>query len=314
MAEFLHQPVLYEETLEALHIRPDGVYVDGTMGGAGHARGIAGRLTTGLLVAIDQDASAIAAGRERLAPFAERVVVVQDNFSNMAAVLQRLKIEKVDGILLDLGVSSFQLDCAARGFSYHADAPLDMRMDQRGGQSAYDVVNGESQQSLTRILREYGEERYAAAIARRICAARVDKPIQTTQELVELIKSAIPAAARREGGHPAKRSFQAIRIAVNDELGALRRALDGMLSLLRPGGRIAIITFHSLEDRMVKQAFADWSRGCVCPKDFPVCVCHNKPKIVLISKKGISPSKEELQQNPRSASARLRVGERCEEE
>lgn len=314
MTEFSHRPVLYEETLEALNIRPDGIYVDGTMGGAGHASGIASKLTTGLLVAIDQDTAAIAAGRERLAPFAERAVVVQDNFSNMAAVLRQLKIDRVDGILLDLGVSSHQLDRAERGFSYHSDAPLDMRMDQRSGRSAFDVINKESQESLTRILREFGEERYAAAIARRICASRADKPVQTTLELVELIKSAIPAAARRAGGHPAKRSFQAIRIAVNDELGALRRTLDSMLPLLKPGGRIAIITFHSLEDRMVKQTFADWSQGCVCPKEFPVCVCHNKPKITVIAKKGISPSEEELKQNPRSASARLRVGERCEEE
>jgi 16S rRNA (cytosine1402-N4)-methyltransferase len=307
---FEHKPVLLEETIRALAIRPDGTYVDGTLGGAGHALEIVKQLHNGRLIAIDQDADAIRAAGERLAPFAGRVTIVKENFRNMPRVLRALLIEKADGILLDLGVSSFQLDTPERGFSYSYDAPLDMRMSRESGKSAYDVVNGYSEERLCEILRDYGEERYAKRIARAIAGRRAARPIESTFELSDIIKGAIPAPARREGPHPAKRSFQAIRIEVNDELGALSEAVSQCADLLKPGGRICIITFHSLEDRMVKQAFAALAQGCICPRDFPVCVCGHSAKVKLIDKKGVVPSTEEQTDNPRARSARLRTAQR----
>jgi len=309
---FEHKSVLLRESIEALNIKPDGIYTDGTMGGGGHSAEIAKRLTTGRLIAIDRDADAVSAAKERLAPFGERVTIVRDNFRNMKSILGGLGIERADGILLDLGVSSFQLDEAERGFSYMHDAPLDMRMSRDGGLTAYDVVNGYTAEEIERILRQYGEERFSASIARAIEKARGRAPVRTTFELSDIIKSAVPAPARRQGPHPAKRSFQAIRIEVNDELGALRQALDDCSSLLKPGGRICVITFHSLEDRLVKQTFADLARGCICPKEFPVCVCGRKPLLKITDKKGTEPSPAEREENPRARSARLRTAERTE--
>lgn len=269
---FSHRPVMLDECIENLAIKPDGIYVDGTAGGGGHSFAIASRLIDGKLIAIDQDEAAIAAAGARLAPLGERARVVRNNFRNLAQVCAELGIDGIDGLLLDLGVSSYQLDTPERGFSYQADAPLDMRMDKRNPLSAYEVVNTYSQEDLRRILFEYGEERFAPRIASAICRAREEAPIQTTGELVELIKKAMPSAAR-DGGHPAKRSFQAIRIEVNAELDVIAPAIRSAVNLLRPGGRIVIITFHSLEDRIVKQTFADLTGGCTCPKNFPVCVC-----------------------------------------
>lgn len=308
---FSHKPVLLNETINSLNIRPDGIYIDGTAGGAGHSSEIAKRLTTGRLIALDKDPDAIKAATERLAPYA-CVTVVQNDFRNIAEVAYALNIPRADGVLLDLGVSSHQLDAAQRGFSYNQDAPLDMRMSQ-DGMSARDVVNSYSERDLTRILRGYGEEKFASRIARAIIARREKAPILSTTELADIIKTAIPAATRREGGHPAKRSFQAIRIEVNGELTSLDCALDNAFKLLAPGGRLSVITFHSLEDRIVKRRFAAFSEGCTCPTDFPVCVCGKTPRGRLVSKKPITAGEEELEQNNRSHSAKLRVIEKLKD-
>lgn len=307
--EFSHRSVLLDECIEGLAIRPDGIYVDGTAGGGGHSFAIASRLKDGRLIAIDRDEAAIRAAGERLAPLGERATVVRSNFYEVAQVLDDLQIDKIDGLLLDLGVSSHQFDEAERGFSYRNDAPLDMRMDRRQQKSAFEVVNTYSEEELKRILFEYGEERFAGRIAARIVRERENAPIRTTFELSELIKAAMPAAAR-DGGHPAKRSFQAIRIEVNGELDVIAPTIESAVSRMRKGGRIAIITFHSLEDRIVKQAFAKLATGCTCPKSLPVCVCGNQPKVRLVSKKPILPSEQELLENPRSHSAKLRVVEK----
>ena len=308
--ELSHKPVLLEECLEALAIRPEGTYVDGTPGRAGHSLEIVKRLTTGRLIGIDQDAAAIEAAQVRLADYMDKVTLVRSNFSHLGEILQELQVDGVDGMLFDLGVSSPQLDDPARGFSYMHDAPLDMRMDERAPLSARDVVNDWSQEELRRILYEYGEERYAPAIARAICRRREEQPIETTFELVDIIKSAMPAAALREKQHPAKRSFQAIRIAVNGELDVLPPMLEAAADGLRPGGRLAVISFHSLEDRIVKKTMQELSRGCICPPEFPVCVCGRKPKVKLITRKPIVSKEAELEDNPRARSAKLRVAER----
>ncbi len=308
--DFSHRSVLLDECIEGLAIRPDGVYVDGTAGGGGHSYEIASRLQSGRLIAIDQDEAAIAAAGARLAPLGERAQVVRNNFCEIAAVCRELGIDGIDGLLLDLGVSSYQLDTPERGFSYSADAPLDMRMDKRKSLSAYEVVNGYSEARLKKILYEYGEERFAPAIAASIVRERAKHPIETTAELSNLIKRSMPPAAREGGHHPAKRSFQAIRIEVNSELDVIEPAIRDAVSLLKPGGRVAIITFHSLEDRIVKQTFADLGRGCVCPKELPICVCGRKPILKLVNKKPILPSAAELAENPRSRSAKLRVAEK----
>lgn len=305
--EFQHKPVLLEPCLEALHLRPDGIYLDGTVGGAGHSKRIAERLTTGRLVCLDRDENALAAARQALQAAAERVTLVHSNFQDMERVLQDLNIPAVDGILLDLGVSSPQLDDGARGFSYLEDARLDMRMDQGDALTAYEVVNTWPQEALKRILYEYGEERYAPLIAAAIVRRRASQPIATTLELVEVIRAAMPAQALREKQHPAKRSFQAIRIAVNDELAAVRRGMSAAIASLAPGGHLAVITFHSLEDRIVKNAMQEAARGCTCPPEFPVCVCGKKPLVQIITKKPVTASREELQENPRARSAKLRV-------
>ncbi len=308
--QFSHRSVLLDECIEGLAIKNNGIYVDGTAGGGGHSFEIASRLTTGRLIAIDQDEAAILAASARLAPLCERAQVVRSNFREIAQVCKNLEIDGIDGLLLDLGVSSYQLDTPERGFSYSADAPLDMRMDARQELSAYNVVNEYSEARLKKILYEYGEERYAPAIAAAIVREREKNPIETTAQLSNLIKYAIPPAAREGGHHPAKRSFQAIRIEVNSELDVIEPAIRDAVSLLKPGGRIAIITFHSLEDRIVKQTFADLARGCDCPKHLPICVCGKKPILKQVNKKPILPSREELEENPRSRSAKLRVAER----
>ena len=310
MSEFHHVSVLLDECIHALNIKPDGIYVDGTLGGAGHSSQIAARLTTGRLIGIDRDPKALKAAGERLAPYADRVTLVHSNFSRLDEVLENLGIEGVDGILLDLGVSSPQLDEAERGFSYMADAPLDMRMNSEDSLTAHEVVNTWPKEELRRILYEYGEERYAPQIAAAIERRRAEKPIETTLELVDVIRSAMPPAALREKQHPAKRSFQAIRIAVNDELGAVGRVLEVAVPKLNRKGRLAIITFHSLEDRLVKNGMAANARGCTCPPNFPICICGNKPKVKLISKKPIVSGSEELERNPRARSAKLRVCEK----
>ena len=310
MTEFHHVSVLLDECIENLNIKPDGIYVDGTLGGAGHSSVIASRLTTGRLIGIDRDQKALKAAGERLAPYADRVTLVHSNFSEMDHVLENLGIEGVDGILLDLGVSSPQLDEAERGFSYMADAPLDMRMNAQDALSAYEVVNTWPREELRRILYEYGEERYAPQIAAAIERRRNEKPIESTLELVDVIRSAMPPQALREKQHPAKRSFQAIRIAVNDELGAVGRVMEVAVPKLNRGGRLCIITFHSLEDRIVKNGMAANAKGCTCPPEFPVCICGNKPKVKLISRKPIVSGKEELDRNPRARSAKLRVCEK----
>lgn len=307
--EFSHRSVLLHEAVDALAIRPDGIYVDGTAGGGGHSFEIASRLTTGKLIAIDQDEAAIMAATTRLAPLGERAQVVRNNFSNLSDVLDALHIEKIDGLLLDLGVSSHQFDEGERGFSYRTDAPLDMRMDRRQHKSAFEVVNQYSESELKRILFEYGEERFAPRIAARIVKERENAPIETTFQLSELIKSAMPAASR-DGGHPAKRSFQAIRIEVNRELDVIEPAINAAVSHMNKGGRVAIITFHSLEDRIVKQSFAALATGCTCPKSLPICVCGNQPKVKIVSKKPILPDERELLENPRAHSAKLRVAEK----
>ena len=310
MKEFHHISVLLNECLDGLAIKPDGIYVDGTLGGAGHSSQIAKRLTTGLLIGIDRDPVALEAAGRRLESYKDRVKLVHSNFCEMASVLQELGISGVDGILLDLGVSSPQLDDGQRGFSYMVDAPLDMRMNGGDALSAKEVVNTWSQEELKRILYTYGEERYAPQIASAICRAREEKSIETTLELVDIIRSAMPAAALREKQHPAKRSFQAIRIAVNDELGSVEKAMEDAIPLLNPGGRLAVITFHSLEDRIVKTAMTAAAKGCTCPPSFPVCVCGKKPQVKLVSRKPIVASDEELEVNPRSRSAKLRVCEK----
>ena len=310
MTDFHHVSVLLDECLEGLDIKPEGIYVDGTLGGAGHSSQIAKRLTTGRLIGIDRDPVALKAAGERLAPFGDRVTLVHSNFSEMDRVLQELGIEGVDGILLDLGVSSPQLDDGSRGFSYMADAPLDMRMNSEDMLSAHDVVNTWSFEELKRILYDYGEERYAPRIASAICSRREVKPIETTLELVDIIRGAMPAAALREKQHPAKRSFQAIRIAVNDELGSVEKVMRDAIPCLNPGGRLAVITFHSLEDRIVKNAMAEAAKGCTCPPSFPVCVCGKKPLVKLISRKPIVSGEMELERNPRARSAKLRICEK----
>ena len=296
--------------VEALAIRPDGIYLDGTLGGAGHSYEIASRLTTGRLIGLDRDEVALAAARERLKPFSDRVTLVHSNFQALSAVLDDLGIAKVDGMLFDLGVSSPQLDDKERGFSYMADAPLDMRMDRSEGLTAYDVVNTYDQESLKRILYTYGEERYAPKIAAAIVKRRAEKPVETTLELAELIRAAMPPQALREKQHPAKRSFQAIRIAVNDELTAVERMLASAIDRLNPGGRLAVITFHSLEDRLVKSAMQEAAKGCICPKEFPVCVCGRTPKVKILTRHPIVADEAELAENPRARSAKLRVAER----
>lgn len=310
--EFTHVPVLLQPCIDGLNIRPDGIYVDGTLGRAGHSREIARRLTTGRLVCIDQDMAAIEAAKIRLAEYMDKVTLVHSNFCNVAAVLDELGISGADGMLFDLGVSSPQLDDAERGFSYMHDAPLDMRMDRNGALTAHVVVNTWPMEELRRILFDYGEERYAPAIARAIVKAREQAPIDTTLQLVDIIRAALPAAAKREKQHPAKRSFQAIRIAVNDELGVLEPMLKGAVSCLNPGGRLCVITFHSLEDRAIKKGMQEMAKGCTCPPGFPVCVCGNHPKVRLITRKPVVPTEEELLDNPRARSAKLRIAERTE--
>lgn len=305
--EFHHISVLLNECIDNLNIRPDGIYVDGTMGGGGHSLEIAKRLTTGRLICIDQDPNAHEAAGKRLAKYKDRITFVRDNFGNIKSILDSLGIEKIDGMLLDIGVSSHQLDEAERGFSYQQDAPLDMRMNPDRPFSAYDVVNGYDEDELDRVIFTYGEERWARRIAQFIVKEREAKPIETTGELVDIIKKAVPKGARKDGPHPAKRTFQAIRIEVNGELEVLQRAIDDVAARLAVGGRLCIITFHSLEDRIVKEAFRKQENPCICPPQFPVCVCGKKPLGRVITRKPILPSKEELEENPRSRSAKLRV-------
>ena len=310
MSEFHHVSVLLEECIQGLAIKPDGIYVDGTLGGAGHSSRIAAKLTTGRLIGIDRDNVALEAAAERLKPFEDRVTLVHANFCDMDQALQELGIDKVDGILLDLGVSSPQLDDGQRGFSYMTDAPLDMRMNGEDTRDARQIVNTWSYEELKRILYDYGEERFAPRIAAAICRRREQAPIETTMELVDVIKSAMPASALREKQHPAKRSFQAIRIAVNDELGAVETVMKKAVPLLNPGGRLAVITFHSLEDRIVKNAMAEAAKGCTCPPSFPVCVCGKKPQVRIVTRKPIVSGEEELERNPRARSAKLRICEK----
>ncbi len=305
--EFHHISVLLNECIDNLNITPDGIYVDGTMGGGGHSLEIAKRLTTGRLICIDQDPNAHEAAGKRLAEYKDRITFVRDNFGNIANILDSLGIEKIDGMLLDIGVSSHQLDEAERGFSYQQDAPLDMRMNPDRPFSAYDVVNGYDEDELDRVIFTYGEERWARRIAQFIVKEREAKPIETTGELVDIIKKAVPKGARKDGPHPAKRTFQAIRIEVNGELEVLQRAIDDVAARLAVGGRLCIITFHSLEDRIVKEVFRKQENPCICPPQFPVCVCGKKPLGRVITRKPILPSKEELEENPRSRSAKLRV-------
>lgn len=310
--EFKHYSVMLNETIEQLNIRPDGIYVDGTLGGAGHSLEICKRLTTGRLIGIDQDADAIAAASERLKDYKDKVTIARSNYAQMKEVLHDLGIDKVDGILLDLGVSSFQLDTPERGFTYRSeDAPLDMRMDDRQTLTAKDIVNEYSEMDLFRIIRDYGEDRFAKNIAKHIVSARAVKPIETTGELNAIIKGAIPMKVQVTGGHPSKRTYQAIRIELNHELDVLRDNLDDMIELLDDGGRICIITFHSLEDRIVKSSFKKNENPCTCPSNFPVCVCGNKSKGHVVTKKPILPSEKELEENSRSKSAKLRVFERA---
>ena len=308
---YTHRPVLLDECIEALNIRPEGVYLDGTLGRAGHSREIARRLSgSGRLICVDRDQAALDAAQERLGEWMDRVTLVHSNFDRVSEILDELGISGVDGMLFDLGVSSPQLDDGSRGFSYMADAPLDMRMDRSEGLTAADVVNTWSQEELRRILFQYGEERYAPLIAAAIVRHREERPIETTLELVDIIKEAMPARALKEKQHPAKRSFQAIRIAVNDELSSVDRMILGAVPRLNKGGRLAVITFHSLEDRIVKTGFGAFAKGCICPPDFPVCVCGRTPDIKLVNKKPILPSQQEIEENPRARSAKLRVAEK----
>ena len=309
--EFKHKSVLLEETIEGLRVKPDGIYVDGTLGGAGHAREVCARLSAkGRFIGIDQDQDAIIAAGERLAGYGERVTIIRSNYCYMVDELKKLGIRQVDGILLDLGVSSYQLDNEERGFSYRTDAPLDMRMDQRQTRTAADIINGYEEKELYRIIRDYGEDKFAKNIAKHIVAARQKAPIRTTGELTEIIRQSIPMKMQALGGHPAKRTFQAVRIELNRELDVLRESLDGMIDILSDGGRICVITFHSLEDRIVKTIFRKNENPCICPPDFPVCVCGKKPRGKVITKKPILPGKEEQEENPRSKSAKLRIFER----
>lgn len=308
--EFKHVSVLFEESINSLDIKSGGIYVDGTLGGGGHSEGILKANDTCKLIGIDQDADAIKAAQSRLECFGDRLTVVKSNFSRIKDVLGELNIEAIDGALLDLGVSSYQLDNADRGFSYMHDAPLDMRMDTSASKNAYDVINSYTKEELMRVFYEYGEEKWSKRIAEFIVERRREKEIKTTYELVDIIKAAIPKAARMEGGHPAKRIFQAVRIEVNGELEILKRALEDFVSCLKSGGRLSVITFHSLEDRIVKQTFASLAKGCECPKSFPVCVCGKQSEVKLITRKPILPSKEEEQVNSRSKSAKLRVIEK----
>ena len=311
MLSFHHVTVLREEAVAGLRIRPDGIYVDCTLGGAGHSSLIVSQLSEGgRLIAVDQDDWALANARERLASSLEKVTLVKSNFRRLKDIVKDLNLDGVDGVLFDLGVSSPQLDEGERGFSYNADAPLDMRMDQQASLTAYDIVNEWEEEEIARIIWEYGEEKFSRRISRQIVAARQKKPVETTGELVEIIKQAIPAAARRSGPHPAKRTFQAIRIAVNDELDAFREAVVDAIDLLHPGGRVSVITFHSLEDRICKQVFQEYSKGCTCPPSFPICTCGHAATVKVITRKPILPSEEELQANPRARSAKLRVAEK----
>lgn len=309
--EFKHRSVLLEETVNGLNIKPDGIYVDGTLGGGGHAYEICRRLgNKGSIVGIDQDEAAIEAAGIRLKDFGEKVTIVRSNYCEMKSVLQGLGIDKVDGIVLDLGVSSYQLDTAERGFSYREDAPLDMRMDRRQTMTARDIVNDYSEKDLYRVIRDYGEDKFAKNIAKHIVIEREKRSIETTGQLTEIIRGAIPMKFQKKSGHPAKRTFQAIRIELNRELDVLKNSLDEMIDLLNPGGRLCIITFHSLEDRIVKGAFKKNEDPCTCPKDFPVCVCGKVSKGSILTRKPILPSEEELEENSRSKSAKLRIFER----
>ena len=310
MSEFTHRPVLLDECIEGLNIRGEGVYLDGTLGRAGHSEQIVRRLTSGRLICVDRDRAALDAARERLAPWLDRVELVHSNFDQVDEILDRLSVSGVDGMLFDLGVSSPQLDDGTRGFSYMQDAPLDMRMDREERLTAAEVVNSWPGEELRRIIAQYGEERYAPQIAGAIARRRADKPIETTLELVEIIRGAMPPKALREKQHPAKRTFQAIRIAVNDELACVERMLRGAVPRLNRGGRLAVITFHSLEDRIVKTGLAEFARGCTCPPDFPVCVCGRTPEIRLVNKKPILPGPGEIEENSRARSAKLRVAEK----
>ena len=310
--EFKHKSVLLNETIDGLNIKPDGIYVDGTLGGGGHAYEVCRRLgEKGSIVGIDQDAAAIEAASARLKDFGEKVTIVRSNYCDMKSKLHELGIDKVDGIVLDLGVSSYQLDTAERGFSYREDAPLDMRMDTRQKMTARDIVNDYTEADLYRVIRDYGEDKFAKNIAKHIVQARAVKPVETTAELSEIIRASIPMKFQKKSGHPAKRTFQAIRIELNRELDVLRDSLDDMIDLLNPGGRLCIITFHSLEDRIVKSAFRKNENPCTCPPDFPVCVCGKKSIGSIITKKPILPSEEELEYNSRSKSAKLRIFEHC---
>lgn len=310
--EFKHKSVLLNETIDGLNIKPDGIYVDGTLGGGGHAYEVCRRLgEKGSIIGIDQDAAAIEAASARLKDFGEKVTIVRSNYCDMKSKLHELGIDKVDGIVLDLGVSSYQLDTAERGFSYREDAPLDMRMDTRQKMTARDIVNDYTEADLYRVIRDYGEDKFAKNIAKHIVQARAVKPVETTAELSEIIRASIPMKFQKKSGHPAKRTFQAIRIELNRELDVLCDSLDDMIDLLNPGGRLCIITFHSLEDRIVKSAFRKNENPCTCPPDFPVCVCGKKSKGSIITKKPILPSEEELEYNSRSKSAKLRIFEHC---
>ncbi|MCI6858998.1 MAG: 16S rRNA (cytosine(1402)-N(4))-methyltransferase RsmH [Eubacterium sp.] len=309
--EFVHKSIMLAETIQALHIKPEGIYVDGTLGGAGHSLEIVKRLgPSGRLIGIDQDGEAIEAAAKRLEPYKEKVTIVRSNYAQMKKVLCDLSIHKVDGILLDLGVSSYQLDNAQRGFTYREDVPLDMRMDQRQEKTARDIVNDYSEMELYRIIRNYGEDKFAKNIAKHIVMAREKKPVETTGQLTDIIRAAIPAKVRAGGGHPAKKTFQAIRIELNHELDVLKNNLEDMIDLLNDGGRICIITFHSLEDRIVKNIFRTAENPCICPPEFPVCVCGRKSQGKVITRKPIVPGEEELRENSRSKSAKLRVFER----
>lgn len=308
--EFKHISVLLNESIEGLAIKPDGIYADGTLGGGGHSFEIASGLTSGgRLIGIDRDKEAIAAAKKRLSDF-ECVTYVHSNYNEIKNILEDLNIDKIDGAIIDLGVSSYQLDCTERGFSYMEDAPLDMRMDKDSSFSAYNVINEYPKEELTRIFYEYGEEKFSKKVAELICEARKTAPVKTTLELVEIIKKAIPERFRQKGSHPAKRVFQAVRIEVNSELEPLKKAIEDFFDVLNPGGRLCIITFHSLEDRIVKQTFASFAKGCTCPKDFPICVCNNKPRGKVITGKPILPSDEEIEFNKRSKSAKLRICEK----
>lgn len=309
--EFKHKSVLLEETIQGLRVKPDGIYVDGTLGGAGHALEVCRRLSArGRFIGIDQDQDAIIAASERLQEYGERTTIIRSNYCDMVSELKKIGIDEVDGILLDLGVSSYQLDNAQRGFTYREDVPLDMRMDQRQAKTARDIVNGYGEMELFRIIRDYGEDKFAKNIAKHIVIARQEKPVETTGELAEIIKRAIPMKLRATGGHPAKRTFQAIRIELNQELDVLRDSLDSMIDILGDGGRLCIITFHSLEDRIVKNIFRTNENPCTCPSSFPVCVCGKESKGKVITRKPILPGGEELEQNSRSKSAKLRIFER----